>query len=39
MSARWVLEARELGHDYEGERALDGLSMAVATGSKATLVP
>lgn len=38
MSARWVLEARELVHDYEGERALDGLSMAVATGSKVALV-
>jgi cobalt/nickel transport system ATP-binding protein len=38
MSARPVLEARDLVHSYDGERALDGLSVAVAAGAKVALV-
>jgi cobalt/nickel transport system ATP-binding protein len=38
MSAPSVLAARDLVHDYEGERAIDGLSLAVAGGAKVALM-
>jgi cobalt/nickel transport system ATP-binding protein len=38
MRARPALEARDLVHDYDGERALDGFSMTIPAGAKVALV-
>ncbi len=38
MSGRATLEARDLVHDYEGERALGGFSMTIPAGARVALV-